>query len=110
MWHVTKAVARRNTTLLSNPGRLALLEFEKRDIMLVAASVLFTLGLWPFVGLAYAAAIGIMIYFGTKALVSWRRRQILSAAGSGICAQCGGGLEGRRCPNCDVSVGGTKDL
>ena len=76
------------------------MQFERRDLVLAAASVMFMLGLAPFIGIAYALAVAFMLYFGTKVLVGRRRRQLLDSAGEGLCAECGARLEGGGCPAC----------
>jgi len=81
------------------------LQFEKRDFILIGASVMLMLGLSTFIGMAYALAVAFLLYFGTKVLVGRRRRQILDAAGDGLCAECGGRLAGKRCPACDSKTG-----
>jgi len=81
------------------------LQFERRDLILIGASVMLMLGLSPFIGMAYALAVAFLLYFGTKVLVGRRRRQISEATGEGLCAECGSRLEGRRCPNCSPSGG-----
>ena len=76
------------------------LNFEKRDFILVGASILFMLGLSPFIGMAYALAIAFLVYFGIKVFVGRRKRQIQKETGYGICADCGANLDNKKCPNC----------
>ena len=77
------------------------MQFERRDLILIGASVMLMLGLSPFIGMAYALLVAFLLYFGTKVLVGRRRRQIIASAGDGLCADCGTRLEDGGCPRCD---------
>ncbi len=78
------------------------MQFERRDLVLIGASIMFMLGLSPFIGIGYALAVAFLVYFGVKVFVGRRRRQIMDAAGQGLCAECGARLAGKKCPNCDA--------
>ena len=68
---------------------LILLNFEKRDIILIVGLLLFMIGLIPFMAPIYPALIVIAIYFGIKFYVGNRRKSIAKELGEGICADCG---------------------
>jgi hypothetical protein len=80
------------------------LNFERRDIILIVGLVFFMLGLSPFVGIAVATIIVIVMYFGIKFYVANRKKAIEKDVGEGICAECGSSILDKKCPNCD-SVG-----
>ena len=80
---------------------LILLNFEKRDIILIVGLLLFMIGLIPFMAPLYAAFIVIAIYFGIKFYVGNRRKSIEKELGEGICADCGFKISNQKCPNCD---------
>lgn len=76
------------------------MEFEKRDIVLIAGVLLFMLGLLPFMAPFYAVIIAILIYFGIKLFVGRRKKAIESDVGDGMCADCGAKVINKKCPNC----------
>ena len=78
-----------------------MLNFEKRDIILIVGLLLFMIGLIPFMAPIYAALIAIAIYFGIKFYVGHRRKSIEKELGEGICADCGSKISNQKCPNCD---------
>ncbi len=78
-----------------------MLNFEKRDIILIVGLLLFMIGLIPFMAPIYAALIAIAIYFGIKFYVGYRRKSIEKELGDGICADCGSKICNQKCPNCD---------
>lgn len=78
-----------------------LLDFQRRDLVLVAASVLFMIGLSPSIGVVPALIVAFVIYFGIKVFVGRQRRRILADTGTGLCADCGAKLDGTRCPTCN---------
>ena len=98
---------------LSNSNLIHLLNFEKRDFILIGASIMFMLGLSPFIGIMYSALVAFLIYFGIKVFVGRRRRQILNDDGTStttktsLCAHCGTKLENDRCVNCDTGNNST---
>jgi len=77
------------------------LGFERREILLIMGVILIMIGIAPFLGLAYAAAIATMAYFGMRIFVRWRKKQIQKTVGTGICAVCGSKIIENKCPNCD---------
>jgi flagellar biosynthesis component FlhA len=83
---------------------LILLNFEKRDIVLIVGLLLFMIGLVPFMAPVYAALITIVMYFGIKFYVAKRRKSIEKDIGEGICVDCGSKVFNKKCPNCD-SIG-----
>ena len=79
-----------------------MLNFEKRDIILIVGLLLFMIGLIPFMAPIYAALIAIAIYFGIKFYVGNRKKSIQKEMGEGICADCGSKISNQKCPNCDT--------
>jgi flagellar biosynthesis component FlhA len=77
------------------------LNFEKRDIILIAGILLFMVGLIPFMPPIYAMAIAIAIYFGIKVLVGRRKKSFQTEVGEGYCAVCGEKINDKKCPNCE---------
>ncbi len=77
------------------------MKFIKRDLILLAGSFLFVLGLTPFMGLVYAVMIAIGIFFGIKAFTRSRQKFLEKNIGEGFCAQCGEKVINKKCPNCD---------
>lgn len=59
------------------------------------------LGLSPFVGIAVATIIVIVMYFGIKFYVGNKRKSIKNELGEGICVDCGSKISNQKCPNCD---------
>jgi len=83
-----------------------LMKFVKRDIILLAGTLLFIFGLMAFpppMTPAYAIAIGIAIFFGIKAFTRSREKFLEKKIGEGFCAQCGEKVINKKCPNCDKS-------
>ncbi|NNL36845.1 MAG: hypothetical protein HKO48_02895 [Nitrosopumilus sp.] len=79
------------------------MKFERRDIVLVVGLFLFMIGLTPFTGLALAAVIVIIMFFGIKVYVEKRRQSIAKDVGDGLCMECGSVVVDKKCPNCDYS-------
>ncbi len=79
------------------------MKFVKRDLILLAGSFLFVLGLTPFRGLVYAVIIAIGIFFLVKAFTHGREKFLEKNIGEGFCAQCGEKVINKKCPNCDKS-------
>jgi len=77
------------------------LDFEKRDLVLIAGIILVMIGLIPFIAPVYAAIIGILLYFGIKIYIGRKKRMIKEDLGQGICMECGFKIVNKRCPNCD---------
>lgn len=77
------------------------MNFEKRDIILIVGLLFFMLGLAPFVGIAPATMIVIVMYFGIKFYVASRKKSMEKDVGEGICADCGSVIFDQKCPNCD---------
>jgi len=82
---------------------LILLEFERRDIILIVGLLLFMIGLTPFTGFALAAVMVIIMYFAIKVYVRKRTQSIERDVGEGICMECGSKILDKKCPNCDYS-------
>jgi len=83
-----------------------LMKFVKRDIILLAGTLLFIFGLMAFpppMTPAYAIAIGIVIFFLVKAFTRSRQKFLEKKIGEGFCAQCGEKVINKKCPNCDKS-------
>ena len=80
-----------------------LMKFVKRDLILLAGSFLFVLGLTPFMGLVYAVMIAMGIFFVVKAFTHSREKFLEKKIGEGFCAQCGEKVINKKCPNCDKS-------
>lgn len=79
-----------------------LVEFNKRDILLVAGLVLFMIGLMPFMAPIYAIIVVSLMYFGIKFYVAKRNQIVRSEFGEeGICMECGFKVVRGRCPSCD---------
>lgn len=78
-------------------------EFNRRDILLIAGLALFMVGLMPFMAPIYAIIVVSVMYFGIKFYVAKRNQMVLGELGSegGICMECGTGIVGGRCPSCD---------
>ena len=79
------------------------MNFEKRDIILIAGIVLFMIGLIPFTAPIYAVIIAIAIYFGIKVFVGRGKKIMQKQIGEGFCAACGEKIIDKKCPNCDKS-------
>jgi len=77
------------------------LDFEKRDLILIAGIILVMIGLIPFIAPVYVAIIGILLYFGIKMYIGRKKRMIQEDLGQGICMECGFKIVDKRCPNCD---------
>jgi len=79
------------------------LKFERRDIVLIVGLLLFMVGLIPFMGLAYAVIIVVIMYLGIKVYVGKRKQSIERDVGEGICMECGSKIFNKKCPSCDYS-------
>ncbi len=82
---------------------MILLKFERRDILLIVGLLLFMIGLIPFMGLAYAVIIVVIMYFMIKVYVGKRKQSIEREVGEGICMECGSKVINKKCPSCDAS-------
>ena len=82
---------------------MILLKFERRDILLLVGLLLFMIGLIPFMGIAYAVIIVVIMYFGIKVYVGKRKQSIERDVGEGLCMECGSKILNKKCPNCDNS-------
>jgi hypothetical protein len=78
------------------------LNFEKRDIILIAGIFLVVLGITQYIRLEVSALIGILIFFGIKVYVGRKRRMIEEDVGEGVCMECGFKIIDKKCPNCDL--------
>ena len=76
------------------------LNFEKRDIILIAGILLFMVGLIPFMPPIYAILIATGIYFGIKVIVERRKKPFQDEVDQGFC-----GLRrknnSKKCPYCE---------
>ncbi len=79
------------------------MNFEKRDIILVAGIGLLVAGLIPFMPPAIAIIVGVAIFFAIKWYVHKRKQQFTKEAKEGFCAECGQPILDKKCPNCDKS-------
>ncbi len=77
------------------------LQFDKRELILIAGILLFMIGLLPFIQLFYALIIAIGIYFGIKVLVGRRKKSLQLKSEEDYCAKCGEKIIGKKCPKCD---------
>ena len=78
-----------------------LLNFERRDIILIVGLILVMLALIQYLGPAYSAIIVIGLYFGIKIYVGKKRQLIQRDIGEGICMECGSKIINKKCTNCD---------
>ncbi len=65
--------------------------------------LLFMIGLIPFMGIAYAVIIVVIMYFGIKVYVGKKKQSIERDVGEGLCMECGSKVLNKKCPNCDNS-------
>ena len=79
------------------------MNFVKRDLILLAGSFLFFLGLSGFMDTIYAVAIAIAIFFALKTFTRSREKFLAKKIGEGYCAECGEQIIDKKCPNCDKS-------
>jgi len=77
------------------------LNFEKRDIILIAGIIFVVLGITQYVPILYSSLIGIGLFFGIKIYVYRKRKMIENDVGEGICMECGFKIIDSKCPNCD---------
>jgi len=77
------------------------LNFEKRDIILIAGIVLVVLGITQYVPILYSSLIGLLLFFGIKAYVHRKKKLIENDIGEGVCMECGFKIIDKKCPNCD---------
>ena len=80
---------------------MILLNFEKRDIILIAGIILVVLGITQYVPILYSSLIGIGLFFGIKIYVYRKRKMIENDVGEGVCMECGFKIIDSKCPNCD---------
>jgi len=81
----------------------SLMNFVKRDLILLAGVFLLMIGLIPFILPIYSILISIAIFFGIKAFVHNRQKYLKKKIGEGFCAKCSGKIINKKCPNCDKS-------
>lgn len=77
------------------------MNFERRDIILIAGIFLVVLGITQYIPLPYSSLIGILMFFGIKFYISRKRQIIENDVGEGICIECGFKIIENKCPNCD---------
>jgi hypothetical protein len=77
------------------------LNFEKRDIILIAGIVLVVLGITQYVPILYSSLIGLLLFFGIKAYVHRKKKLIENNIGEGVCMECGFKIIDKKCSNCD---------
>ena len=75
------------------------MRFYRRDLVLLAASVLFTMAGAMYLG-PYAIGIGAALFFGMKAIAVRRQQGVERQVGEGLCAECGQRVVGGACPEC----------
>ena len=80
---------------------MILLNFEKRDIILIAGIILVVLGITQYVPILYSSLIGIGLFFGIKIYVHRKRKMIENDIGEGVCMECGFKIIDKKCTNCD---------
>lgn len=81
------------------------MRFYRRDLVLLAASVLFTMAGAMYLG-PYAIGIGAALFFGMKAVAVRRQQGVERQVGEGLCAECGQRVVGGACPECGEGGGG----
>lgn len=64
---------------------------------------MIVLGVWMYLELAYAIAIGTVIFFGLKGITVNRKASMEKQAGDGFCAECGEQVIKGKCPSCNSS-------
>lgn len=67
---------------------------------MLAGSILFVIGLTPFMAPIFAMGIGTAIFFGIKYAVARNQKTLEKEVGEGICAECGAKIQNSKCPNC----------
>jgi hypothetical protein len=77
------------------------LNFERRDIILIAGIFLVVLGITQYVPIQYASLIGILLYFGIKVYIGRKKQMIENDVGEGVCMECGFKIIDKKCLNCD---------
>jgi hypothetical protein len=77
------------------------LNFERRDIILIAGIFLVVLGITQYVPIQYASLIGILLYFGIKVYIGRKKQMIENDVGEGVCMGCGFKIIDKKCLNCD---------
>ncbi len=78
------------------------MNFERRDIVLIAGIFLVVLGITQYIPLQYSSIIGILMFFGIKFYVVRKRQMIENDVGEGLCMECGFKIIENKCPNCDA--------
>ena len=81
------------------------MRFYRRDLVLLAASVLFTMAGAMYLGV-YAIGIGAALFFGMKMIAVRRQEGVEREVGEGLCAECGQRVVGGACPDCGGGGGG----
>ncbi len=77
------------------------LNFTRRDVLLILASLFFIVGLLPFIDGIFAILIGVGLFFGIKFFVMMRQKSLKTEIGQGFCAICGEKILNNLCPSCD---------
>ena len=77
------------------------LDFTRRDVLLILASLFFIVGLLPFIDGIFAILIGVGLFFGIKFFVMIRQKTLQTEIGQGFCAICGEKIQNNLCPTCD---------
>lgn len=85
--------------LLKNRPRRAPVRFYRRDLVLLAASVLFAMAGAMYLGAA-GIAIGAALFFGMKMIAVKRQEAVERQVGEGLCIECGQRVVGGACPDC----------
>ena len=77
------------------------MNFEKRDIILIAGIIFVVLGITQYVPLLYSSLLGLLLFFGVKVYVHRKKKMIENDIGEGVCMECGFKIIDKKCPNCD---------
>lgn len=85
--------------LLKNRPRRAPVRFYRRDLVLLAASVLFAMAGAMYLGAA-GIAIGAALFFGMKMIAVKRQEAVERQVGEGLCIECGQRVVDGACPDC----------
>ena len=81
------------------------MRFIKRDVVLLAATIMIVFGVaaLPSMSLMHGIGLGIAIFFGIKAFVTYREKTMKKHVGEGFCLECGEKIQSGKCSHCDES-------
>ena len=77
------------------------LNFTRRDVLLILASIFFIIGLLPFIDGIFAILIGLGLFFGIKFFVMMKQKSLQTEIDQGFCAICGEKIQNSLCPSCN---------